>query len=315
MDFGYHHASFHYPDDDQPMVESTVDRAQWLESEGFDWFSVMDHVWQLPFVGQRDEPFLECYTALTAAARETDSMDLGALVTCPHYRNPAYLGRVVASLDHVSGGRAVLSIGAGWYEDEYDAMGVDYPDISTRNRQMRETIELCQAMWNEASPASYEGEHYELDEFYCDPKPDDVPVLIGGGGEELTLRATAEYADRWNVPSGDPETYAGKLDVLREHCEELGTDYDAIEKTIGNTIVIREETEAAHEAYEDLLGRTEMGPTPRDEGRGTVGSPAEVAERIEAFGEVGVDTFMLMVPANDQRTVELFVDEVKESVA
>jgi alkanesulfonate monooxygenase SsuD/methylene tetrahydromethanopterin reductase-like flavin-dependent oxidoreductase (luciferase family) len=222
---------------------------------------------------------------------------------------------VLASLDHVSGGRAVLSIGAGWYEDEYDAMGVDFPDISTRNRQMRETIELCQAMWNQASPASYEGEHYQLDDFYCDPKPDAMPVLIGGGGEELTLRATAEYADRWNIPSGDPETFAGKLDVLREHCEEMGTDYDAIEKTIGQTAVLREDTEAAHEAYEDLTDRNEGGQTPRDEDREAVGTPAEAAARIEAFEEVGADTFILKVPANDRRTVELFVDEVMDSAA
>jgi alkanesulfonate monooxygenase SsuD/methylene tetrahydromethanopterin reductase-like flavin-dependent oxidoreductase (luciferase family) len=222
---------------------------------------------------------------------------------------------VLASLDHVSGGRAVLSIGAGWYEDEYDAMGVDFPDISTRNRQMRETIELCQAMWNQESPASYEGEHYQLDDFYCDPKPDEMPVLVGGGGEELTLRATAEYADRWNIPSGDPETFAGKLDVLREHCESMGTDYDAIEKTIDQTAVIREDTEAAHEAYEALTDRNEGGQKSRDEDREAVGTPAEAAERIEAFDEVGADTFILKVPANDRRTVELFVDEVMDSVA
>ncbi len=315
MDFGYHHASFDYPDEpDRPAIESTVERAQWLESEGFDWLSLMDHVWQLPFVGQRDEPFLDCYTALPAIAQATGSLELSALVTCPHYRNPGYLGRTLATLDHVSGGRAVLGIGAGWYEDEYDAMDLDYPDIETRNRQMRETIEICRAMWTEDSPVSYAGEHYEIDGFYCEPKPDEIPVLVGGGGEELTLRATAEYADRWNVPSGDPETIDYKLDVLEGHCDDLGTDYDAIAKTVGNRTVIRESSEEAHEVYEELMERTEAGPTPRDEGRGAVGSPAEVARRLERFDEVGVDTFTLMVPANDRRTVELFVDEVMDAV-
>ncbi|MFB6139149.1 MAG: TIGR03560 family F420-dependent LLM class oxidoreductase [Halosimplex sp.] len=315
MDFGYHHASFDYADDpDSPAIDSTVERARWLESEGFSWFTAMDHVWQLPFVGRRDEPFLDCYTVLPAVAQATESMDLSALVTCPHYRTPGYLGRTLASLDHVSGGRAVLGIGAGWYEDEYDAMGLEYPDIETRNRQMRETIEICRAMWTEESPVSYEGRYYEIDEFYCDPKPEEIPVLIGGGGEELTLRATAEYADRWNVPSGDPETYAHKLAVLREHCADLGTDYDAITKTVGNRVVIRESSEDAHEVYEELTSRTEAGPTPREEDRGAVGSPAEVAARLERFDEVGVDTFTLMVPANDRRTVELFVDEVMDAV-
>lgn len=312
MQFGYHNASFRADGStDGDLFAATVDRAQWLESEGFALVTVMDHVWQLPFVGRRDEPFFDCYTALPAIAEATSEVELSGLVTCPHYRNPAYLGRVMASLDAISGGRAVLGIGAGWYEDEYDAMDVEYPDISTRNRQMRETIELCRAMWSQEPPTSYEGEHYELDEFYCAPRPNrEIPVLVGGGGEQLTLRATAEYADRWNVPSGDPETYADKLDVLADHCADLGTDYDAIEKTIGNRTVVRESTEAAHEAYEDLMEAAEDEPTPRDEDRGAVGTPAEVRERIAAFADVGVDTFLVMVPSNDRRTRELFVDEV-----
>jgi len=315
MDFGYHHASFRYADaPDRPAIESTVERAQWLESEGFTWLSLMDHVWQLPFVGQRDDTFLDCYTALPAIAQATDEIELGALVTCPHYRNPGYLGRTLATLDHVSGGRAVLGIGAGWYEDEYDAMDIEYPDVPTRNRQMRETIEICRAMWTRESPVSYAGDHYRIDEFYCEPKPDGIPVLIGGGGEELTLRATAEYADRWNLPSGDPETIAGKLDVLEGHCEEQGTDYDAITKTVGNRTVIREDAAEAHAVYEDLTEHTETGPTPREEDRGAVGTPAEVAERLAGFDDIGVDTFMLMVPDNDRRTVELFVDEVMGAV-
>lgn len=316
MDFGYHNSDFGAHDEpDRAIMDTLADRAQWVEGEGFSVFSVMDHVWQLPFNGQREDPFLECYTALTAVARETSSMELSALVTCPHYRNPAYLGRVLASLDHVSGGRAVLGIGAGWYEDEYEAMGIPFPDISTRNRQMRETIELCRAMWAEPSPVSYEGEHYELDEFYCEPKPEGIPVLIGGGGEQLTLRATAEYADRWNVPGGDPDEYAAKLEVLAEHCADFDRDFEAIEKTLGNTTVIREETDAAHDAYEELTARTESEPTPRDEFRGAVGTPAEVADLLAEFEDVGVDTFLLMVPGNDQRTLELFVDEVMSEVA
>jgi alkanesulfonate monooxygenase SsuD/methylene tetrahydromethanopterin reductase-like flavin-dependent oxidoreductase (luciferase family) len=215
MDVGYHNADFRTPDEPgRSMIDATVDRATWLEGEGFSLFTMMDHVWQLPFNGRRDEPFLDCYTALPAIAQETSSMERSALVTCPNYRNPAYLGRVMASLDHIADGRAVLGIGAGWYEDEYEAMGVDFPDISTRNEQMRETIDICQAMWNEESPVSYEGEHYELNEFYCNPKPEEVPILIGGGGEQLTLRATAEYADRWNVPGVDPDTYEHKLESI-----------------------------------------------------------------------------------------------------
>lgn len=312
MDFGYHNASYRADGSTEgDLFAATIDRARWLEDEGFDFFSAMDHVWQIPGVGALDEPFFDCYTALPAVAQVTDRMELSALVTCPHWRNPAYLGRVVASLEAISNGRAVLGIGAGWYEDEYSAMDLTFPDTPTRNRQMRETIKLCRAMWNQDLPASYRGEHYELEEFYCAPQPErDIPILIGGGGEQLTLRATAEYADRWNVPGGDPDGYAAKLDVLVDHCDELGTDYDSIEKTIGNWTILRESTDEAHEVYEELFGLIGDEPAPRDEYRGVVGTPSEACEILSEFADVGLDTFVAMVPGNDLRTRELLADDV-----
>lgn len=317
MDFGFHSGTFR--DDGSvggDLFEATVERAQWLEDEGMSFFSVMDHLWQIPINGQRTEPFFDCYTALPAIAQATEELELSALVTCPHYRNPAYLGRTIATLDAISDGRAVLGIGSGWYEAEYAALDVEFPDAATRNRQMRETIELCQAMWSQEPPASYSGEHYEMNEFVCEPRPDrDVPILVGGWGEELTLRAVAEYADRWNVPSGDPETYAHKLDVIADHCADFGRDPDAIEKTLALDTVIRDTTEAAHQAYEDLLAETENGPAGRDEHRGAVGTPAEVVEHIEEYEAVGLDTYILMAPLNDGETIERFVDEVMPAFA
>jgi len=316
MEFGYHHMSFRY-DDERPVAEATVDRAAWLDREGFAWFSLMDHLWQLGGNGRRDGPFLDAYTTLPAVARETDDIEIGALVTCPHYRRPGYLARAVASLDHLSGGRAVLGIGAGWYEAEYDALGIEFPDAPRRIRQMRDAIELCEAAWTRESPVDYEGRYYDLDGLYLEPKPvrdPHPPVLIGGGGEQLTLRVTAHRGDRWNIPWGDPEAYAGKLDALREHCREFDRDCGAIVKTVANTTVLRETTEAAHDAYERLLARTEGGPTPREEYRGAVGTPAEVAGLLERFDDVGLDQFMLKVPSNDRRTVELFVDQVMDAV-
>jgi len=316
MEFGYHHSSFQY--DDRPMAEATVERAAWLDDEGFTWFSLMDHLWQLSGNGQRDGPFLDAYTALPAVARETDDIELGALVTCPHYRYPGYLARALASLDHLSGGRAVLGIGGGWYEAEYEALGIEFPDAPERLRQMRDVIELCKAAWTRESPVDYEGRYYDLDGLYLEPKPvqdPHPPVLIGGGGEQLTLRATAHHGDRWNIPWGDPDAYADKLDVLREHCEAYDRDLSEITATVANVTVIRETTEAAHETYERLLQRTEGGPTPREEYRGAVGTPAEVASLLERFDDVGLDQFMLKVPSNDRRTVELFVDEVMDDVA
>ncbi|GAD51959.1 POSSIBLE OXIDOREDUCTASE [Halarchaeum acidiphilum MH1-52-1] len=126
MRFGYHNASFHYPEHDDAF-EGAMALARRLEDVGFEWFSVMDHLWQLPFVGVRDEPFFDAYTTLPALARETETMDLSALVTSPHYRNPAMLGRQLATLDHASGGRAVLGIGAGWFREEYEPTASSSP--------------------------------------------------------------------------------------------------------------------------------------------------------------------------------------------
>jgi alkanesulfonate monooxygenase SsuD/methylene tetrahydromethanopterin reductase-like flavin-dependent oxidoreductase (luciferase family) len=268
-----------------------------------------DHFWQLSGVGYHDEPFVECYTGLSAVAAATDSMRLSALVTCVHYRNPALLAKTVASLDSLSGGRAVLAIGAGWYEDEYDAAGLDFPPADERIRQTRDAIQLCETAWTEPSPVDYDGAYYDLDGLILEPKPD-VPVMVGGGGEQLTLRLTAHLADAWNVPGSDPETYAHKLDVLRDHCDDLGTDYDAIEKTVTLQTCLRGTTGDAHGAYERLMTDTEAGPTPRDEFRGAVGTAAEVADLVETYRDLGVDTFQIQPVKNDRETVERFVDDV-----
>ena len=312
MRFGYHNASF-YPNAEQPF-EATVERAKRLEDAGFEWFSVMDHLWQLPFVGEREEPFFDCYSVLPAIARETESMELSALVTSPHYRNPAMLGRILTSLDHVSGGRAVLGIGAGWFEEEYDAYGYDFPDISTRVSQFVDAVRLIEAMWTEESPVTYRGEHYEIEDCILEPKPVQEPrpdVLVGGGGEQLTLKAVADVADRWNVPGVSPDEFARKCDVLADHCETFGTDYDAIEKTVFQPAVIRETSEAAHEAYEEFQRETDAGePTPREDYRGLVGTPAEVSEEIDRFEERGAEMVMVRAERDDPETLEYLLEDV-----
>jgi alkanesulfonate monooxygenase SsuD/methylene tetrahydromethanopterin reductase-like flavin-dependent oxidoreductase (luciferase family) len=174
MEFGYHHVSFAGDDD---RGAALVERARFLDQSGFSWLSMMDHLWQIGGNGYHDEPFLDCYTALPAVAAVTDTMELSALVTPPHYRNPAYLARVLASLDDISGGRAVLGVGAGWFEAEYAAYGVDFPDPSTRVAEMRETIELCRTLWAE-TPATYRGDHYVVEDVVLEPSPDEVPVLV-----------------------------------------------------------------------------------------------------------------------------------------
>lgn len=309
MDFGYHNTSFVY--DSEPFTDAFLDRARRLEDAGFTWFSLMDHLWQIPSLGYRDEPLLECYSGLSALAAVTDSMELSGLVTCVHYRHPAYLAKLVASLDALSDGRAVLAIGGGWYEEEYEAMGLDFADPERRIKQVRDAIRLCRAAWTEPSPVDYDGEFYSLDDFYLDPKPEDVPVLVGGAGEQLTLKLVADEADRWNVPGADPEEYEHLLDVLREHCETMGRDYDDVTKTVTLQTIVRDTDSAATAAYEDRLAATERGvPIPREEFRGLVGSPATVAETIERYRDLGVETLEIEPPKNDRETVDRFLDDV-----
>jgi len=209
--------------------------------------------------------------------------------------------------------RAVRDIGAGRYEAEYAAYGHDCPDAATRARQTRDAIELLKTMWTEESPVTHDGRYYDVEELFLEPKPvqdPHPPILVGGGGEQLTLRLTAHHADAWNVVGNTPESYSRKLEVLREHCADTGRSFDEIEKTIAHTVVLRETTAEAHEAYERYQSETEAGATPRDERYGAIGTPAEACEFVEQFRELGLDTFMIKALKNDRRTIELLVDEV-----
>lgn len=314
MQFGYHHSSFHY-EDDEPLVESVVERARLVEDAGFSWFSVMDHLWQIPAVGHTDEPFFDAYTILPAVARATNEIEVATLVTSVHYRNPALLAKTMATLDHVSGGRAVLGIGAGWYEAEYEAYGYEFPAPQKRISQLEDGIRLIEAVWTRPSPVTYHGRHYEVEDLVMEPKPlqePRPPVLVGGGGEQLTLRVVARYADRWNV-GGDPGTFEHKRSVLADHCEAVGRSIDEIAQTVVQPVVIREDAEAAHAAYEVLAAETAAGPTPRDEYRGLVGTVDDVIARLSTFEDLGVDTCMISPRKNDRESTEAFVDEVLPS--
>jgi F420-dependent oxidoreductase-like protein len=315
MDFGYHHHAFNYAGDEH-IFDSVLDRVQYLDDVGFSWVSCMDHLWQLDINGYADDPFFDAYTTLPSMAAVTDTVELSGLVTCPLYRNPAMLGRQLTTLDHVSDGRAVLGIGAGWAEHEFRAYGYEFPDISERISRMVDTVRLIRAMWTEESPVSYDGTHYQIDDLVIEPgsvQEPHPPILIGGGGEQLTLRAVAEFADRWNVPSTGPTAYEHKLSVLRDHCDDLGRDYDDIDKTVVHWAVIDETTEAAHDRYERLQSDTAAGPTPRDEHRGLVGTADDVIAELEAYEELGLDMYMLKLPKHDEKTLDLFVEDVMPS--
>ena len=311
MKFGYHHISFQY-EKDSPIFESVKKCAQLVEEGGFVWFSFMDHLWQIPDNGYLDEEFFDCYTFLPAIAAVTEKMELGALVTCVHFRNPTLLGRMIATLDHISQGRAVLGIGAGWYEDEFKAYGFDFPNSAERIHRLEDAIKLIKEMWTQESPVTYHGEYYEIENLILEPKPvqkPHPPILVGGGGRQL-LRVVAKLADRYNIPNLSPEEYSKKLDVIAQHCKVVGRDYSKIQKTVVNPVIIRETSEKAHECYENLQSMTESGPTSRDKYRGLIGTSKEVVNQLEKFREMGVELFIVKSPKNDRDTVIEFINNV-----
>jgi F420-dependent oxidoreductase-like protein len=230
-----HNPSFTYAGGPENIAANLAATARAAEDGGADQFTLMDHWFQIPPVGAPEEPMLEGYSGLAFVAAQTERMRLGLLVTGVTYRHPGLLAKTVTTLDVLSGGRAQLGIGAAWFEEEHDALGVPYPPISERFERLEEAIQICFQMWDPANDGPYEGKHYKLAETMCSPMPVSQPrptLLIGGGGEKKTLRLVAKYADACNLFGGERDVVAHKLEVLKGHCENEGRDYDEIEKTI-----------------------------------------------------------------------------------
>jgi F420-dependent oxidoreductase-like protein len=211
-----------------------LELARRADEAGLDSFWVMDHYFQIPEVGPATDPMLEGYSALSAAAAVTRRISVGTLVSGVTYRHPGILVKTVTTLDVLSGGRAVLGLGAGWFEREHLAFGVPFPPVAERFERLEETLQIANQMWSD-NDGPFAGKHYQLAETLFSPRPLSQPrprILIGGGGERKTLRLAAQYADAWNMFSMDPDEVAPKLGVLRRHCEVVGRDFDAIEKSV-----------------------------------------------------------------------------------
>jgi alkanesulfonate monooxygenase SsuD/methylene tetrahydromethanopterin reductase-like flavin-dependent oxidoreductase (luciferase family) len=246
---------------------------------------VADHF--IPWANfQSDETdTLECLTAVNYMAGAFPLLDFGTIVLCQSYRNPALLAKMAATLQLLSGGRFILGIGAGWKADEYRAYNYDYPKPAVRIGQLEDTVEIIKRLWS-STPATYEGKYYSIENAYCEPKPDPrPPIMIGGGGEQLTLRVVAKHADWWNFPGSTLENYTHKLDVLRQHCDAVGRDYDEIRKTWAceQVAVAATEEEARRMATASPFSGNNL----------LVGTPEQVAEGLRTFTNVGVTYFML----------------------
>lgn len=203
------------------------------EESGATWLSLMDHYFQIEPTGLPAESnMLEGYTTLGYLAAHTSRIDLGLLVGVT-YRYPGLLAKIVTTLDVLSDGRAMLGIGAAWFEREHHGLGVPYPSVAERFERLEETLRICIQMWAPQNNGPFEGKHYQLAETLCSPQPIRRPrIVIGGGGERKTLRLVAQYGDACNLFGTSPEDVEHKLAVLRRHCDDVGRDYDQIRKTI-----------------------------------------------------------------------------------
>ena len=234
MRIGIHYANFTHPDWQTQLTERLTETAKVADQGGASLFTVMDHWFQMENLGGPSEPMLEGYTTLGYLAGQTEHVRLSLLVTGTTYRYPGLLAKIVTTLDVLSGGRAVLGIGAAWYDREHAGLGVVFPSTSDRFEWLEESLQICNQMWSD-DDGPYAGKHFQLAETVCVPAPvqqPHPPILIGGNGERKTLRMVAQYADACNLFGEDPGVIGHKLEVLRGHCDTLGRDYDAIEKTM-----------------------------------------------------------------------------------
>jgi F420-dependent oxidoreductase-like protein len=279
---------------DDQLFEAVAEQAGSAEAAGFESLWVMDHFYQLPALGGPTQPMLESYTLLGGLAARTSRIRLGTMVTGVTYRNPALLAKIVTTLDVISAGRAMLGIGAAWYDVEHDGLGVEFPPAGERLDRLEEAVQICRAMFRD-QVATFDGKYYSVHEARNLPRPvqpGGPPILIGGGGEKRTLRLVAQYADYCNIV-GDAATIEHKVAVLRAHCEDVGRDPASITVTRLSTLVITDTAEESRGTLE-LLGSIE-GMEP---GAFNVGTEDEIVAQLEELAGAGVEYFIFNMPTS-----------------
>jgi F420-dependent oxidoreductase-like protein len=294
-------------EDPQEKWAKSIEVAVLAEELGLDSLWVYDHFHNVPLPAH--EAMFECWTTLAAISQRTSRIKLGQMVGCAPYRNPALLAKITSNIDVISGGRLIWGIGAGWYEHEFKGYGYDFPKASDRIRVLRETVEIVKAMWSEPD-VSYDGKHFQLSGAQCDPKPIQSPhpqILIGGGGEQLTLRVVARLADASNF-GGKPHEWKHKAEVLQQHCKDVGRDYDEIQKTISGEVFIREtEAEIKAAGSKSIIGEAVDSWVAGN----LIGTPEQVVEKIQTYIDLGCTGFYPWCSDYpDTETVRLFAEKV-----
>ncbi|MGI9601546.1 MAG: LLM class F420-dependent oxidoreductase [Acidimicrobiales bacterium] len=297
---------FDYPDVGvEDLFETVATQARTAEASGFDTVLVMDHFYQLPGLGEPDDRMLECYSLLAALAARTDTIKLSSLVTGNTYRNPTLLAKTITTLDVISGGRAILGIGAGWFELEHDSLGFEFGTFTDRFEKLEEALQIIIPMLRGERP-TFAGKHYSVDSAINEPPPiSRVPVMIGGSGEKKTLRFVARYADESNLTCG-PSEIPHKLDVLAEHCATEGRDRADISVSWLGTLGIAPTQAEAEQARNQFFAAKGLDWDTLDDDfraalmdRIIIGGPDEVAEQVQTkLLDHGLDGLTLNMPVN-----------------
>jgi F420-dependent oxidoreductase-like protein len=286
-----HLPNFNYPDvGPGDLFERLVDIATTAEDSGFSTVTVMDHLHQIPGIGPRTNYMLEGNTILAGLAARTSRVSLGMLVGGVMYRNPALLAKIATTLDIISGGRAILGLGAAWYEEEHDAYGFDFPPLRERFEHLEDALQIARLMFTEAEP-SFAGRHHSINNILNNPKPirGDIPIMVGGSGERKTLRLVAKYADACNL-FGDVERVKHLLGVLEGHCEDVGRDSSEITKTRMGTLFIAPTDEEAQRKFEERQLDERRRPMA------LIGGPDRIAEQVQELLDAGLDGITISIP-------------------
>jgi F420-dependent oxidoreductase-like protein len=300
-----HLPNFNHPGTEPAQLfERLAEIAGTAEESGFSSITVMDHLHQIPGIGPRTNWMLEGNTILAGLAARTSRVSLGLLVGGVMYRNPALLAKATTTLDIVSGGRAVLGLGAAWFEEEHDAYGFPFPPLRERFERLEDALRIARAMFTQQE-SSVAGKHYRTENVLNSPQPlrGDIPILIGGSGERKTLRLVAQYADGCNV-FGDVERSRHLMEVLDGHCEDVGRDPSEITRTRMGVAVVA----PTHEQAIGKLDALKRSGASEERLRvmALAGDPDGVAEQTQAFLDAGIEGLTLSIPdVHDLETVAL----------
>jgi alkanesulfonate monooxygenase SsuD/methylene tetrahydromethanopterin reductase-like flavin-dependent oxidoreductase (luciferase family) len=292
---------------------SYLDAVRRIDALGYDHLWAWDHLYAI--FGDPHQPIFEGWSTLSAAAMATEHTRLGLLVGANTFRNPGLVAKLVTTLDHISGGRAILGLGGAWMQPEHQAYGIDFGSgFGQRLDWLEESVAAIESMVAGEAVTSAPGGRYQFDEARVVPLPvqQHLPIMIGGSGEKKTLRTVARHADLWNA-MGEPSVLAHKVEVLRGHCEDVGRDIDEIEFTLGVKLTIRDSEAEADRVWRAAMvhNRTSIDDV-KDDVTFLNGSPEQVAERIAPFVELGFRTIISEQPAPyDTETIQRFIGEVK----